>query len=122
MAEIFCQDLAAVKKFSDCVNDVKSHLKQGETKENGLTWAPPDRGNGAASLAQGLIGAMTGAEADAPAGAGAAAAEAPGPASPPVQPDRTPHAFGWYAIGPCPGQRCTEDWHCQCLWIFHAPM
>jgi len=38
VAEIFCQDLAAVKKFSDCVNDVKSHLKQGETKENGLSF------------------------------------------------------------------------------------
>ncbi len=38
MAEIFCQDLAAVKKFSDCINDIKSHLKQGETKENGISF------------------------------------------------------------------------------------
>ena len=38
VAEIFCQDLAAVKKFSDCVNDIKSHLKQGETKENGMSF------------------------------------------------------------------------------------
>ena len=38
MAEIFCQDLNAVKKFSDCINDVKTHLKQGETKENGMSF------------------------------------------------------------------------------------
>ncbi len=29
VAEIFCQDIDAVKKFSDCLNDINVHLKMG---------------------------------------------------------------------------------------------
>ena len=38
VAEIFCQDIASVKKFSDCLNDVRTHLKQGETKDYGMSF------------------------------------------------------------------------------------
>ena len=38
VAEVFCQDLEAVKKLSDCINDFKTHLRHGDTKENGASF------------------------------------------------------------------------------------
>ena len=38
VAEVFCQDMVAVKKFSDCINDFRTHLKQGENKDTGMSF------------------------------------------------------------------------------------
>ena len=35
VAEIFCRDMDAIKKLGDCISDFKSHLRHGDTKENG---------------------------------------------------------------------------------------
>ena len=38
LAEIFCQDMSAVKKLSDCINDFRTHLRQGENKDSGTSF------------------------------------------------------------------------------------
>lgn len=38
LAEVFCQDMNAVKKLSDCINDFRTHLRQGENKETGTSF------------------------------------------------------------------------------------